>query len=95
MYMYCVYPSMSKSPKQLTNCLKRKACLASIVFIVFNDAHYHLKFFALILLLFLSVAQHESGTRKTIFWSVTAYSKNLSSHCIDSSNRPSPGIELN
>ena len=36
---------------------------------------------ALILLPFLSLAQHESGTRKAIFWSVTVYSKNLSSQC--------------
>ena len=36
---------------------------------------------ALILLLLFIVAQHESGTRKTIFWSVTVYNKNLSSQC--------------
>ena len=35
----------------------------------------------LILLQFLSVAQQELGTRKAIFWSVTIYSKNLSSQC--------------
>ena len=35
----------------------------------------------LILLPFLSVAQQESGTRKAIFWSVTIYSKNISSQC--------------
>ena len=29
----------------------------------------------------LPVAQHESGTRKTISWSVTVYSKNLPSQC--------------
>ena len=33
----------------------------------------------LILLQFLTVALHESGTRKTIFWSVTVYNKYLSS----------------
>jgi hypothetical protein len=33
----------------------------------------------IILLPFLSVAQHESGTRKAIFWSVTVYNKNVSS----------------
>jgi len=32
-----------------------------------------------LLLPFLSVAQQESGTRKAIFWSVTVYSKYLSS----------------
>jgi hypothetical protein len=36
---------------------------------------------ALILLPFLSVAQHESGTRKAIFWSVIVYNKDLSSQC--------------
>ena len=36
---------------------------------------------ALILLPFLSVAQHVSGTRKSIFWSVTVYNKKLSSQC--------------
>jgi len=36
---------------------------------------------ALILVLFLSVAQQESGTRKAIFRSVTVYNKNLSSQC--------------
>jgi hypothetical protein len=35
----------------------------------------------LILLPFLTVVQHESGTRKAIFWSVTVYNKNLSSQC--------------
>ena len=33
----------------------------------------------LILLPFLTLAQHESGTRKTISWSVNEYSKHLSS----------------
>ena len=31
-------------------------------------------------LLFLTIALHESGTRKPIFWSVTVY-KNVSSQC--------------
>ena len=35
----------------------------------------------LILLPFLTVSQHESSTRKTISWSVTIYSKNLSCQC--------------
>jgi hypothetical protein len=35
----------------------------------------------LILLPFLTVAQHEWGTRKAISWSVTVYSKYLSSQC--------------
>ena len=35
----------------------------------------------LILNLFLTVALHASGTRKAIFWSVSVYSKDLSSQC--------------
>jgi len=42
MYAYCVYPAMSKSPKQLPD--RFQSCL--------------------ILLLFLIIALHESGTRK-------------------------------
>ena len=34
MYVYCVYPAISKSPKQLPNCLKRAEI--SVVLIVFN-----------------------------------------------------------
>ena len=34
-----------------------------------------------ILLPFLTVSQHESGTRTTISWSVIIYSKTLSSQC--------------
>jgi len=37
--------------------------------------------FMLILLLFLTVTLHESGTIKAIFWSKTVYNKNLSSQC--------------
>ena len=36
---------------------------------------------SLILLPFRTVALHESGTRKTISWSVTVYNKYLSSQC--------------
>jgi hypothetical protein len=36
---------------------------------------------ALILLLFLNITLHETGTRKDIFLSVTVYNKNLSSQC--------------
>ena len=37
--------------------------------------------FVLILLPFLTVAQHESGIRKVISWSVSLYYKNVSSQC--------------
>ena len=33
------------------------------------------------MLAFLTVAQHELGTRKAISWSVTVYNKDLSSQC--------------
>jgi hypothetical protein len=33
------------------------------------------------MLAFLTVAQHEFGTRKTISWSVTVYNKDLSRQC--------------
>ena len=51
MYIYCVYPAISKSPKQLPNCLK--IAETSIVLNVFKRTS------ALILLPFLSVAQQE------------------------------------
>ena len=35
----------------------------------------------LILLPFLTIAQHESGTSKATYWSVTVYNKNVSSQC--------------
>ena len=72
MYAYCVYPAMLKSPKQPSNCLKREE--TSVVIIWFCQS-------VLILLPFLTVSQHESGTRKAISWSVTEYSKTLSSQC--------------
>ena len=34
-----------------------------------------------IMLAFLTVAQHEFGTRKIISWSVTVYNKDLSRQC--------------
>ena len=34
MYVYCVYPAMSESPKQLSDCLKRAEI--SVVLIVFD-----------------------------------------------------------
>ena len=65
MYVYCIYRVISKAPKKLSNCLKRAE--TSVVLIVFDCVLYEVrayKFISLILLLFLTVAQHESGTRK-------------------------------
>jgi hypothetical protein len=52
MYVYCVYPAMSEIPKQLPNYLK----------IVSFESFLMIS--ALMLLLFLIVALHKSGTRK-------------------------------
>jgi hypothetical protein len=43
MYIYCVYPAISKSPKQLPNCLKiTETCLVLIVFnVVIHFYCYH------------------------------------------------------
>ena len=65
-FQFRVVP-ISIGPKQLPNCLKQ--------------ASFSKVTSALILLLFLSVAQQESGTRKAIFWSVTVYNKNVSNQC--------------
>jgi hypothetical protein len=77
MYGYCVYPAKSKGPKQLPNCLKISE--TSVVLSVFKEASSVTS--ALTLLPFLYVAKQESSTRKVILWSVTVYSKQLSSQC--------------
>jgi hypothetical protein len=73
MYVYCVYPAISKGPKQLPNCLK--IAETSVILNVFKGVICDA------LLPFLSVTQQESGTRNAIFWSVTIYKKKLSSQC--------------
>ena len=74
----CVYPVLSKSAKQLSSCLQ--IAETKVFPIVFNSVLYHVR---VIHLPFLTVALHESGTRKYIFWSVTTnvYSKNPSRQC--------------
>jgi hypothetical protein len=54
----CVYPAMSKSPKQLLNCLKRAEAI--VILIVFNVKSM------LILLPFFTVTLQESGTRNAL-----------------------------
>jgi len=67
--MYIVYIlQCQKSPKQLPTCLKRAG--TGIVLIVFDGVFCEVCTY---LLPFLTVAQHESSTRKTISWSVTVY----------------------
>ena len=52
---------MSKAPMKLSNCLKRAE--TSVVLVVFDCVFFEVRAYKL-LLLFLTVAQHESGTRK-------------------------------
>jgi hypothetical protein len=59
-YVYYVYTAMSKSPKQLPNCRKRAETI--VVLITFDGVHES----AHILLPYLTIATHESGTRKTL-----------------------------
>ena len=75
MYGYCVYLATSKGPRQLPNGLK--IAEASVVLNVFKGASSVTS--ALTLLPFLCVAKQESSNRKAILWSVTVYSKQLSS----------------
>jgi len=55
-YVCCVYPTMSKSQKQLAYCLKRAAA-----FLSFSAKS------VFILLLFLTVALHESAQENYVF----------------------------
>ena len=75
--VYCVYPATSNSPIQLPNCLKRKKKQASFSSFLMVSSVKSVR----ILLPFLTVAQHESGIRKAISWSVSLYYKNVSSQC--------------
>ena len=58
---YCLSPATSKNPKQLPNCQKRAE--TNVVLIFFDSVLCETCTY--------TVAQHELGTRKTIFWSVT------------------------
>ena len=63
MYVYCIYRVISKAPMKLSNCLKRAE--TSVVLIVFDCVLLEVRVYKFImLLLFLTVAQNESGTRK-------------------------------
>ena len=61
LYIYCVYPAISKSEKQLPNCLKINE--TSVVLSVFNCI---ISDVSTLLLPFLSVTLHESGTRNAL-----------------------------
>ena len=74
MYVYCVYPAMLQSLKHLPNCLKRAEKKSFSSFMMVSSVKSRL-----ILFPFLTIAQHELGTRKAISWSDTVYSKDLSS----------------
>jgi len=57
MYVYCVFPTIAKSTKQLQNCLKITE--TSVVLIVFNNVSAYT-------LPFLSVALRESCIRNAL-----------------------------
>ena len=61
MYIYCVYPGLSKSPKQLPNCLK--IAEASVVLILFNGVIFDVSAYTVTI---FTVALNESGTRNNI-----------------------------
>jgi hypothetical protein len=54
---------------------KSLICQTSVVLIVFDGVLCEVLNYT------VTVAQHESGTRKAISWSVTVYNKTLSSKC--------------
>ena len=70
MYIYCLYLAMLKAQN---NCFTRAE--TSIVLIVFDGVLCEVLNYT------VTVAQHESGIRKAISWSVTVYNKTLSSKC--------------
>ena len=70
MYIYCVYPAMSNSSKQLPYCLKKLE--TRVPLIVFNGVLFNVHTYTV-----TTVDLHESGTRKTIFWSVSDYNKTI------------------
>jgi len=59
MYVYYVYPAMSKSSKQLPNCMEIAEEI--VVLIIFNSVLYHVRAYN------ITVSLHESGTWKPIF----------------------------
>ena len=66
MYLYCVFPTIAKSTKQLPHCLKITE--TSVVLIVFNDVSAYT-------LPFLSVALHESCIRNALLGPWLDYTK--------------------
>ena len=83
MYVYCIYRVISKSPKKRSNCLKRAE--TSVVLIVFDCVLCEVRAYKFISILnvlrFLTVAQHESGTKYKYI------AKNIRSIPRDYSNR--------
>ena len=62
MYVYCVYPAISKSPKTLAKLSGNNE--SKVVLIVYNGVICDVRDY--IRLPFLSVALHESGTRNAL-----------------------------
>ena len=73
---------MSKSPKKLSNCLKRAE--TSVVLIVFDCVPGEVRASNLISINGVTVSYRRSTCiryKKTISWSVIKYNKKLSGHC--------------
>ena len=60
----------------MLNCLKRAETSFVLIFFTVSSVKS-----ALVLLPFIIVAQHESGTKTIMFWSVTVDNKHLTSQC--------------
>ena len=73
MQVYCVYPAISKSPMQMSILSKNSRNK--------HDSNHYYWCPVSHLFPFLTVALHESGTRKAISWSVIVYNKKLSCQC--------------
>jgi len=58
MYVYCVYPAMSKSPKQVQNCLK--IAVTSVVIIISMVSSFKSAIIP------FTVALHDSGTTQSV-----------------------------
>ena len=70
MYVYCVYPAISKSPKQLPNYAENNRNKGRSNCVLCEVCDYT-----------VTITLHELGTRKGISWSVNVYNKHLFSQC--------------
>ena len=63
--MCIVFILQSKSPTQLLKISRNKRISNNVLYVFYHDHAY-------------TVALHESGTRKAIYWSMTVFNKELS-----------------